>query len=120
MTSTTHHTGERRECAVEGCERRVHARGICSRHYGRAAYRGQLPQPRRRGFFGDREIDPCAVARLVAGEPPEVYTGWERREAVRILRQQDVSYREIARRLGTYHRMVHRDLRALGLIGVAS
>lgn len=59
------------------------------------------------------------VERLVAGDLPEFYTAHERREAVRELRRRGYSYNAIANRLRTHQRKVHRDLRAIGLVGSA-
>lgn len=62
-------------------------------------------------------VDPVSVQRAVDGDPPDTLTKQERREAVRVLYERGYTYSEIAQRLRTHSRMVHRDLTALGLIG---
>jgi len=64
-----------------------------------------------------RYLDPVAVRRLMAGEPPAEYTRDERREAVRRLRGQGMSLSEITAILGVYERMITRDLTALRRAG---
>lgn len=62
-------------------------------------------------------IDEVMVLRLMNGQRPAGYTGWERREAVRLLRQQErLSYRRIADRIGIDPGQVWRDLRRSGLV----
>lgn len=60
------------------------------------------------------EVDEVAVRRACDGEQVTL-TKPERREVVRVLHGRGLSYAEIAGRLHATSRMVHRDLRALGL-----
>jgi hypothetical protein len=62
------------------------------------------------------DVDPVAVQRAVDGDPPATLTRRERREALRVLHARGLTYDEIAQRLHTHTRMVHRDLCALGLV----
>lgn len=64
------------------------------------------------------DIDEVAVLRAVNGEKVWM-TLDERREATRRLHERGRSYNEIAAALRTHQRMVHRDLTALGLVGVS-
>lgn len=61
-------------------------------------------------------IDDVMVQRLTDGTRPDGYTGWERREAVRLLREWGLTYRQIAARLGIHDGQVWRDLRRCGYV----
>lgn len=84
---------------------------MCRRHYD-LWWKRQHYKPRHPHSWSltVAEVDEMAVERLVAGDRPEQFTSFERREAVRQLHQLGVSKKEIARRLGVHDRQVYRDL----------
>lgn len=103
----------------QGCDDTAAVKGLCYRHYHRCwgASRRTSRRARFSSVFGD--VDEAVVLRLLDGDRP-TYTTFERREAVRRLRAGGLSYRVIAERLSINTRLVHRDLRALGLVGLSA
>lgn len=59
--------------------------------------------------------DEVKIARAIAGEPVELSRA-ERLTAVRVLREANISYPQIATRLNVHERQVHRDLVDLDLV----
>lgn len=112
-----------REVASWRARQNEHARRYQERRRANPETHAQLLEARRnwRAARKEREqkdarrlVDPVVVQRLINGEPAQPNRP-ERLEAVRILRDRDLSYDDIAARLGVHPRQVHRDLAGLGL-----
>lgn len=100
-------------------------RSAAERHLQRGELLDDACLAARREYFRDRErlrrrtrrsgLDEVAISRACAGERVAL-SRRERLAAVALLRDQGESYADIAARLHTSPRQVHRDLRELGLV----
>lgn len=107
-----------RRCSNDWCDRPHSARGFCAQCYWRGWMSGDWTRATRKYREWERQrldVDPVAVQRLIAGDPPERTTVGEREAAVRELHAQGASDREIAFRLSLPMGSVGGIRRRLGL-----
>jgi hypothetical protein len=115
VAAPPHATSNRSQCSAEGCDRPIHSRHLCNRCYHRRYADGSLVVLTPWRDPGQDALDEMSVARTVLGDPPAELHRYDRREAVRRLRADGLSYSQIARRIRVPDRTVGRDLVWLGM-----